>query len=71
MSTRSSLWYGEDEGKAVHIYYELADRDVALGAAPVCIAVESHGEEVVTRLPKAVAEPLIKLLDPNPDWKLL
>jgi hypothetical protein len=27
MSTRSSIWLGESEGKSVHIYWELADRE--------------------------------------------
>jgi hypothetical protein len=28
MSTRSSIWLGESEGKSVHIYWELADREL-------------------------------------------
>ena len=31
MSTRASIWYAEDEGKVVHIYWEYADRDVEAG----------------------------------------
>jgi len=31
VSTRSSIWYGEDDGKRVHIYWELAEREVENG----------------------------------------
>jgi hypothetical protein len=42
MSTRSSIWLGESKGKHVHIYWELADREVKNGRmrAPVYIAVD-------------------------------
>ncbi len=31
MSTRSSIWLGENKGKCVHIYWELADRETENG----------------------------------------
>lgn len=31
MSTRSSIWLGESEGKSVHIYWELAERETENG----------------------------------------
>ena len=31
MSTRSSIWLGETDGKSVHIYWELADREIENG----------------------------------------
>jgi hypothetical protein len=73
VSTRSSIWLGEDEGKSVHIYFELSDRDVATGAAPVCIAVDEgdSNQEIVVRLPKQVAEKLLRVLQPSPGWKVL
>ena len=42
MSTRSSIWLGEDKGKSVHIYWELAEREVEdekRMRAPIYIAV--------------------------------
>jgi len=75
MSTRSSIWLGEDEGKDVHIYWELSDRDVEAGrtvgkmVAPVYIAVNEGdaNAEVAVRLPKDIAEAILKVLDP--DWQ--
>jgi hypothetical protein len=73
MSTRSSIWLGGEDGKYVHIYWELADRDIEQGkrigrmAAPVYIAVDEGdaNKEVAVRLPKAAAEELLKVLCPN------
>ena len=60
MSTRSSIWFGESEGKCVHLYWELAERDVESGrmtGAPVYIAVDAGNanKEVAVRLPKEIA----------------
>ena len=44
MSTRSSIWFGEDQGKSVHIYWELAEREVEGGRmlrAPIYIAAQA------------------------------
>ena len=44
MSTRSSIWLGENRGKCVHIYWELADRETENGrmsGAPIYIAVDA------------------------------
>lgn len=70
MSTRSSIWLGEDKGKRVHIYWELAEREVEdekRMKAPIYIAVdgESVDEEVAVRLPKQVAMRLLMALLPN------
>jgi hypothetical protein len=73
MSTRSSIWLGESEGKSVHIYWELADRDVELGrkigkmVAPIYIAVDEgdSNKEVAVQLPKAIAEEMLKVLFPQ------
>ncbi len=64
MSTRSSIWLGESEGKCVHIYWELAERDVENEKrmrAPVYIAVDGGNadEEVSVRLPKEIAMRLL------------
>ena len=48
MSTRSSIWLGESNGKFVHIYWELADREIVNGKmteAPVYIAVDTGDED--------------------------
>ena len=71
MSTRSSIWLGESEGKSVHIYWELADRELENGrmtGAPIYIAVHSGSaaEEVAVRLPKEIAIRL--LMNLIPDW---
>jgi hypothetical protein len=73
MSTRSSIWYAEDEGKVLHVYWEYADRDVEAGekrgkmVAPVYIAVDDGDadEEVAVRLPKSIAEEILNILSPN------
>jgi hypothetical protein len=31
MSTRHSIWLGESQGKSVHIYWELAEREIGDG----------------------------------------
>jgi hypothetical protein len=70
MSTRSSIWLGESEGKSVHIYWELADREVDGGMtmrAPIYIAVDAgnEDEEVAIRLPKEIAMRMLMVLIPN------
>jgi hypothetical protein len=70
MSTRSSIWLGEDKGKSVHIYWELAERDVEdrkRMRAPIYIAVDGGNadEEVAVRLPKEIAMRLLMGLTPN------
>jgi hypothetical protein len=70
MSTRSSIWLGEDKGKSVHIYWELAEREVENEnrmKAPIYIAVdgENVNEEVAVRLPKEIAMRLLMVLLPN------
>jgi hypothetical protein len=69
MSTRSSIWLGENEGKCVHIYWELADREIENGrliGAPIYIAVDAGNanEEVAIRLPKEIAIKLLMILSP-------
>jgi hypothetical protein len=71
MSTRSSIWLGESEGKCVHIYWELADRETENGrmtGAPIYIAGDAGNvdEEVAIRLPKEIAIRLLTVL--SPDW---
>lgn len=70
MSTRSSIWYGESEGKTGHIYWELAERIISDGkmiAAPIYIAVEHELNLVAARLPKDVAEAILPVLRPHGD----
>jgi hypothetical protein len=75
MSTRSSIWLGESEGKSVHIYWELAHRDIEarqrIGriAAPVYLSVDEGDaeKEISVRLPKAVAEEILRVL--LPAWR--
>ena len=73
MSTRESIWYGEQGKSYVHIYWELADRDVAAGrklgkmVAPVYLSVECDLKDVDVRLPKDTAEQLLDVL--KPDWR--
>jgi len=71
MSTRSSIWLGEDKGKSVHIYWELADREIESGrmtGAPIYLAVDDGNadREVAIRLPKEIAIRLLTML--SPDW---
>jgi hypothetical protein len=69
MSTRSSIWYAEDEGKTVHIYWELAEREVGgpVMRAPIYIAADAGdvNQEVSIRLPKEIAVRLLMALSPN------
>ncbi len=71
MSTRSSIWLGESEGKCVHIYWELADRETENGrmtGMPIYIAVDAGNveQEVAIRLPKDMAIRLLMIL--SHDW---
>ena len=67
MSTRSSIWLGESEGKSVHLYWELADREVSTCRAPIYLAADAQetGEEVAVRLPKEIAIKLLMVLSPH------
>jgi hypothetical protein len=70
MSTRSSIWLGESKGRSVHIYWELAERELEDGKmmrAPIYIAVDAGNadEEVSIRLPKEIAMRLLMLLVSN------
>lgn len=75
MSTRSSIWLGKSEGKEVHIYWELADRNIEMGrrigkmVAPVYIAVDEGdaNKEVAVCLPKDTAESILRVLYPR--WR--
>jgi hypothetical protein len=66
MSTRSSIWLGKSEGKHVHIYWELAEResDEKTLRAPIYIAADPGdiGEEIAIRLPKQIAMKLLMVL---------
>ena len=70
MSTRSSIWLGESDGKSVHIYWELGEREVENGrmtGAPVYLAVDNGDadREVAIRLPKEAAIRLLTILSAN------
>jgi hypothetical protein len=70
VSTRSSIWLGESEGKSVHIYWELAERDLGKGEmmrAPIYIAVDAGDarQEVAIRLPKEIGMRLLMVLSSN------
>jgi hypothetical protein len=70
MSTRSSIWLGESKVKSVHIYWELADREVEddrMTGAPIYIAVDAGNadEEVAFRLPREIAIRLLIMLSPS------
>jgi hypothetical protein len=70
MSTRWSIWLGESEGKSVHIYWELAEREIEndrMVGAPIYIAVNAGNadKEVVIRLPKDIAIRLLMILSAN------
>lgn len=70
MSTRSSIWLGESKGTSVHIYWELADREIENGRmmrAPVYIAVDDgdSDREVAILLPKGIAIRLLTALSAN------
>ncbi|HXM65852.1 MAG TPA: hypothetical protein VN911_03900 [Candidatus Acidoferrum sp.] len=66
MSARSSIRLGESEGKHVHIYWELAERESDESAlrAPIYIAADAEdtGEEIAIRLPKEIAMKLLMVL---------
>lgn len=67
MSTRSSIWLGESDGKCVHIYWELADREIEGGTmigAPIYIAVDTgdSNKEIAVRLPAECGRELLKIL---------
>jgi len=71
MSTRTSIWLAESKGKCVHIYWELADREIENGrmtGAPIYIAVDAGNveKEVAIRLPKEIAIRLLMVL--SSDW---
>jgi hypothetical protein len=56
MSTKSTIWYGvDDQGREVHFYWELAERDPG-NAAPLYLEVSARDREVAIRLPKDVAK---------------
>jgi hypothetical protein len=70
MSTRSSIWRGESENKSVHIYWELAEREIEEGrmtGVPIYIAVDAGNAdaEVAIRLPKEIAVRLLTMLSPT------
>lgn len=68
MRTRSSLWFGESEGKNVHVYWELAERELRDGkmvGAPIYIAVDDGKKEIAVRLPKEIATQLLLILSRN------
>ena len=70
MSTRSSIWLGESDGKCVHIYWELAERETENDRpmrAPIYLAVNAGDadQEVAIRLPKGIAIRLLTVLSAN------
>jgi hypothetical protein len=70
MSTRDSVWLGENDGKSVHLYFELAERELDAGqmvAAPLYLAASGVGatgdvKEVTVRLAKEFGEALLSVL---------
>ncbi|PYX74381.1 MAG: hypothetical protein DMG78_06935 [Acidobacteria bacterium] len=71
MSTRSSIWLDRSQDKSVHIYWELAEREMENGrmtGAPVYIAVDDGDaeREIEIRLPKEIAIKLLTILSVNP-----
>jgi hypothetical protein len=66
MSTRSSIWLGEKDGKCVHIYWELAEREHEgkMMRAPIYIAADAGDpeREIAIRLPKEIALKLLMVL---------
>jgi hypothetical protein len=70
MSTRSSIWLGESDGKSVRFYWELADREIGEETlrTPIYVAVDSgdSNNEVAARLPKEIAIELLTILSVNP-----
>ena len=70
MSTRHSIWLGESQGKSVHIYWELAEREIGDGGTmrtPIYIVADAGnaGQEVAVRLPKEIGMRLLMVLAPN------
>jgi len=70
MSTRSSIWLAEDKGRSVHVYWELAEREVEDGKmmqSPIYLAADAGDadKEVAIRLPKEIAIRLLMILSPN------
>jgi hypothetical protein len=69
MSTRSSIWLGESEGKTLHIYWELGDRELdgERMRAPIYLAVDGGDaeQEVAIRLPKETAIRLLMVHTSN------
>ena len=67
MSTRSSIWLGQSEGKCVHTYWELAERELDDGRAPIYLAADDGDaeKEVAIRLPKEIAIKLLMVLSPH------
>ena len=71
MSTRSSVWYGEDsKGRVLHIYWELGER-IPRVAAPVYMEVISDGKEARFRLPKELAEQVLAALGDPMSLKIM
>ena len=71
MSTRSSIWLGENRVRLSTSHWELADREIEndrMTGAPIYIAVDAGNvdEEVAIRLPKEIAIRLLMML--SPDW---
>ena len=65
MSTRSTIWYGEDDkGRTCHFYWELGKREPEL-RAPIYLEIEDHGIETIIRLPKEFAQKVREALDPS------
>jgi len=64
MSTKSSIFYGEDDqGHCVHIYWELAEREIKPRfGAPVYIEIEFETKSAAIRLPKEIAEKVVRAL---------
>jgi hypothetical protein len=67
MSTRSSIWLGESEGKCIHIYWELGEREPNEGIgmrAPIYVAADAGDaeKEIAIRLPKEIAIKLLMIL---------
>jgi hypothetical protein len=71
MSTKESIWYGEDKaGRACHIYWELAERDVEKGSAPIYVSLERDLAELTFKLSPELAERLRAFLAPDSTWKV-
>lgn len=72
MSTRSSIWLGEDkeDGGEIHIYWELAER-IPRGAAPVYVEIEAKGRTTAFKLPKETAQQLLDALGHEGSWEII